>query len=804
MASRIQDMGGTVSSTFTTKVTHVVFKDGKKSTLDKAKKRAVCVVSTLWVEACRSEHTKVDETLYQPASLERTLSGSAKKFRSMRATELDAQASPAQPAQPAATSASGGQGGPTEALGPAHPSSPSAEDTQPPEQTPAASPAPAPATRHRPAPRTAVAPATNFVVLAEDTQLPEDSPEDPDFAPETPPADLDSARAPADRLVSPPGESGWAKPGRRVYGKTSPRPVLADRSFDSAVQGLVVPPSPPVIHETQVDCDAPTPEPPAAFEEVPETVMDTMEASVDCGPASAPSPTMPLSPAAADASGSPGRPAAITVPETQMETDDLENGRAAEVAPATADAVPSDQLAKRSPARVGEHQAGMGAGMATSAKRKPSLEDSRAVETPPKKQTRDTGDSRLATDGQGTDAASKSAAGAGQAKSASSSVKRPGKRSSAAAANGAAPSIPTSSSRTKPLTKKPKQVSKTSKASKASKVSKASKAEASKASEASTASPGKRAMDGVADNVSAPREATSDPTKRVKKVNKIPSKTPAAPRRTLGSIVLSRLPGETAEVVTGIVEHLGGYHLSEYMDENTTHVVSAGIRTLKVSSAPPLYLSAASCKPTTRIVSGWQRPPHGPLECASSHRSPLSPHCQVLGAMSQGLWVVSPEWVLKSLEAGKWLPEAPFELHTVFPGARRFREERDNRKEFRSAVFRDHNVFIGRNTSPSKAQLTALVTGCGGKVRSRPRLSDTPHPSKARADTFFRPPLASPRHLGQGLLLTLRSSHSQVVRAAEQATVVVDPGHPGEASVGETWVLDSITQHKALPLQDYR
>lgn len=40
-----------------------------------------------------------------------------------------------------------------------------------------------------------------------------------------------------------------------------------------------------------------------------------------------------------------------------------------------------------------------------------------------------------------------------------------------------------------------------------------------------------------------------------------------------------------ADVVTGIVEHLGGYHLSDSMDENTTHVISGGVRTLKVGCA---------------------------------------------------------------------------------------------------------------------------------------------------------------------------------------------------------------------------
>ena len=34
---------------------------------------------------------------------------------------------------------------------------------------------------------------------------------------------------------------------------------------------------------------------------------------------------------------------------------------------------------------------------------------------------------------------------------------------------------------------------------------------------------------------------------------------------------------------------------------------------------------------------------------------------QVLLAVAQGAWLVSPEWVSASLEAGRWLPEQPFE-----------------------------------------------------------------------------------------------------------------------------------------------
>ena len=46
---------------------------------------------------------------------------------------------------------------------------------------------------------------------------------------------------------------------------------------------------------------------------------------------------------------------------------------------------------------------------------------------------------------------------------------------------------------------------------------------------------------------------------------------------------------------------------------------------------------------------------------------------KLLVAIAHGAWVLTPDWVLASLEAGCWLPEAAYES-TEFPGARRSRE----------------------------------------------------------------------------------------------------------------------------------
>lgn len=67
---------------------------------------------------------------------------------------------------------------------------------------------------------------------------------------------------------------------------------------------------------------------------------------------------------------------------------------------------------------------------------------------------------------------------------------------------------------------------------------------------------------------------------------------------------------------------MGRFRLARDIGPGTTHLVSGGLRTLKV-----------------------------------------------LNAIAKGCWVLSKEWVFKSIEAKTWLPEADFELEQ-FKGAK--------------------------------------------------------------------------------------------------------------------------------------
>jgi len=60
----MEGLGAKVRKTFANDVTHVIFKGGKKATLDKAANHAAKMVSVLWADECKKQNTLVDETKY--------------------------------------------------------------------------------------------------------------------------------------------------------------------------------------------------------------------------------------------------------------------------------------------------------------------------------------------------------------------------------------------------------------------------------------------------------------------------------------------------------------------------------------------------------------------------------------------------------------------------------------------------------------------------------------------------------------------------------------------------------------------
>uniref|UniRef100_T1INL0 BRCT domain-containing protein n=1 Tax=Strigamia maritima TaxID=126957 RepID=T1INL0_STRMM len=237
-------------------------------------------------------------------------------------------------------------------------------------------------------------------------------------------------------------------------------------------------------------------------------------------------------------------------------------------------------------------------------------------------------------------------------------------------------------------------------------------------------------------------QLTSNKENEVKKIHKVikfDEDTPPSPpndiknirckllnnsRNVSSPIVFSRTPSvvftsfgkEETESLTEIVAGFGGYNVVINVDETTTHVV-----------------------------------------CGTPRRT-----LSVLFGLARGCWILSQDWVYKSLDKGRWLPETNFELSTEFPGCSDFRFERRKSSAYRQNIFRVvEPMFIGDEISMPKKKLQQLITLCGGRVISKSNMAAIYIGSK-------------------------------------------EISKKGSTSLTEKWILDSITHNKLQPMDNYR
>uniref|UniRef100_A0AAR5QKM3 BRCT domain-containing protein n=1 Tax=Dendroctonus ponderosae TaxID=77166 RepID=A0AAR5QKM3_DENPD len=129
----------------------------------------------------------------------------------------------------------------------------------------------------------------------------------------------------------------------------------------------------------------------------------------------------------------------------------------------------------------------------------------------------------------------------------------------------------------------------------------------------------------------------------------------------------------------------------------------------------------------------------------------------MLRAVTRGCWVLTFDWVLRSLEEARWLSEENFEV-TNFSGT--VQKARLERQAFGSKYTLDvfdncPPIYVALSTAPRCSDLQELITTCKGKVVTIPRLAK----------------------IIVGLYLV------------QEDTVCVN----------ETWVLDSIMFYKKMP-----
>ncbi|XP_067003509.2 microcephalin [Anabrus simplex] len=144
----------------------------------------------------------------------------------------------------------------------------------------------------------------------------------------------------------------------------------------------------------------------------------------------------------------------------------------------------------------------------------------------------------------------------------------------------------------------------------------------------------------------------------------------------LPTVVCTGLHSEEVGVIMRIVNNLGKYEVEDHITARTTHVITK------------------EPKRTLKLLKG----------------------------MARGCWIVKQEWVLRSLEEGKWLDEEEFEMIEFSPAVQQYRLEKISfGPAYKPDLFTSCGpIYVkksGKN-SPPKEDIEELVVLCGGKITS--------------------------------------------------------------------------------------
>ena len=88
-----------------------------------------------------------------------------------------------------------------------------------------------------------------------------------------------------------------------------------------------------------------------------------------------------------------------------------------------------------------------------------------------------------------------------------------------------------------------------------------------------------------------------------------------------------------------------------------------------------------------------------------------------MAAIARGAWLLTPEWLYRSVEAGAWLPESEFE-DLSFPGGKRARLAHavGSAQLLHGLRFA---LFEPRRANPPVSELRLLITSAGGVVSKK-------------------------------------------------------------------------------------
>ncbi|KAG5868205.1 hypothetical protein JTB14_024637 [Gonioctena quinquepunctata] len=181
------------------------------------------------------------------------------------------------------------------------------------------------------------------------------------------------------------------------------------------------------------------------------------------------------------------------------------------------------------------------------------------------------------------------------------------------------------------------------------------------------------------------------------------------------SIVCTKMHRDEIQIVSQIVRKLGGFCIEDEVSRKTTHLVAG--------------------EPKRTI--------------------------NMLRAIAIGCWIVEREWLYRSLDSAKWLPEEDFELTNFSPAVEQCRLQRQAfGASYSMDIFKDcGSIFIAKGSTPRCSDLRELVILSKGKCTTN-----------------------------------VRNAEIVVGESLDDNEII---------SVSEKWILDSITFNKRMPLKNY-
>lgn len=207
------------------------------------------------------------------------------------------------------------------------------------------------------------------------------------------------------------------------------------------------------------------------------------------------------------------------------------------------------------------------------------------------------------------------------------------------------------------------------------------------------------------------------PKRRTLKTNKLKDRRSSKPlTKKNTSLVSTSLHFSEQTFLKHVLKELGGFKFRTNVANDTTHVVAgSGRRTLNI-----------------------------------------------LHAVVNGCWILSPKWISDSAESGKWLKETIYEMVEEFPMSKINRiSEQNGHSILRNLFLSSPPLYIADGTSPPSDELVKLVSLCGGQITNSIRKAE----------------------ISVGCVRTQR--------------------HKKLCTVTEKWILDSIWEGKVLPTKSY-